>query len=106
MRRFELREFTGGWVIGNFAPSITRSQDFEFGVKYFAKGDREPQHFQAVAQEVTVVVSGRVRVGGLMLSAGDICQIPPGESADFEALENCALAVVKFPSIPDDKFVL
>lgn len=98
-----MEDFKGGWIVGNFAPSIEMTETFEFGVKSFLAGDREPAHFQKVAQELTVVISGRVRLGGQEFVAGEICLIPPNEVADFEAVENGVLAVIKFPSDPMDK---
>lgn len=103
MKKFNLLDFKGGWVIGNFSPSITFTEEFEFGVKNFLAGDVEPEHFQVVASEVTIIVSGLVEIGGKQFGPGEICLLSPGDVADFKALENGALAVVKFPSDPQDK---
>ena len=90
-------------MVGDFVPSLFRTKDFEFAVKYFNKGDREREHFQITAREVTVIVFGNVRIGNALFSAGDVCLIEKGEPADFEAFDDGALAVIKFPSDPDDK---
>lgn len=103
MNKANLEQFSGGWIVGNFHPSLQKTELFEFGVKQFVAGDVEPAHYQKVAQEITVVISGKVRIGGLEFESGDVCQIFPGEVADFEALESGSLAVIKFPSDPMDK---
>lgn len=103
MERFRLEAFTGGWFIGDFSPAIINSPSAEVGVKHFVQGDREPEHYQRICQEVTAVVTGECRIGNARLSAGDVFLIDPLEPADFEALSDVTLVVVKLPSIPSDK---
>ena len=90
-------------MVGNFAPSAAISEDFEFGVKYFASGETEPRHFQRIARELSVVVSGKCRIGDFYMAAGDVLLIEAGEVAGFEAISDCAIAVIKWPSLPSDK---
>lgn len=101
VRRTE--DFIGGWLVGDFSPAMVSSKNFEFAVKYFRRGDIEPKHFQVVSRELSVVVHGSCSIGGRTLEAGDALLIEPGEVAGFEALTDCAIAVVKWPSVPGDK---
>lgn len=94
-----------GWFIGDFTPAVYRSSHFEACVKYFSAGDVEPRHFQKIATEITVIISGKARINENMLSQGDIVTIEPNESADFEALTDTSLVAIKFPSLPADKFL-
>lgn len=103
MKRVRLSEFPGGWVIGNFSPSISVQRDVEVAIKSFRAGDKEPRHWQKVATEATFVISGVIRLGGHELQAGDGLVIPPEIAASFEALEDGSLVAIKWPSIPDDK---
>ena len=105
MERYNLDEMVLGWFIGNFTPSLHANAHIEVGVKRFAKGDREPTHHQLRATEWTCVIQGRVRIGEFIFKENEIAQIPPLESADFEALEDSILVVVKSPSLPSDKIV-
>lgn len=89
--------------MGDFKPSLFQNKFLEVGVKFFQAGDKERSHKQLVATEVTVVIEGTVRIEDLILNAGDVLVIYPGEFADFEALTNGSLTCVKFPSIPSDK---
>lgn len=95
--------FKGGWLVGNFLPSIYTSEDVEVGVKFFNAGDKEPSHKQIIATEITVVNEGKVRIANQCLSPGDILIIEPGQYADFEALTKGSLTCIKFPSLPSDK---
>jgi len=103
MEKFELDKFTGGWFIGNFIPSLHVTLDFEVGVKFFNKGSTELEHYQLKATEYSCVISGKCRIGDTVLGPHDILRINPLESADFFALEDTVIVVVKLPSIPEDK---
>ena len=103
MKIAKLSDFTNGWFLGNFEPSLFRSPDFEICVKNFKKGEVEAAHFQRIATEVTVVLSGSVRMGDYILQVDDILTIYKDEICDFEALTDCKVLGVKFPSLPDDK---
>lgn len=105
MEKFNLDNFTGGWFIGNFSPSLHASLDFEIGVKFFFKGSTELEHYQVKATEFSCVVSGKCRIGDTILGPRDILRIDPQESADFVALEDTVIVVVKYPSIPQDKIL-
>jgi quercetin dioxygenase-like cupin family protein len=106
MERYKLDDFFKGWVVGNFQPSLHQTSHFEVGVKHFDVGDTEAAHKQLVATEITIVVSGRIRLGQEEFSDGDIVSIPPHEVAGFEALTDCTLVCIKFPSLPDDKIIV
>lgn len=103
MIRDHLSRFTGGWFIGDFEPSLTRSFDFEVCIKSFKQGTVEPLHHQRIATEITAVISGTCRIGSEVLNAGDLVLIPAMESADFEALSDITLVAIKMPSLPSDK---
>lgn len=103
MQEYELSDFKLGWIIGNFIPSIHRTPEIEIGIKHYIKGQTEARHKQKTAKEITVVISGSIRMENLILQKGQILMIEPGEYADFEAVTDCSLVCIKFPSIPDDK---
>src|SRR5215469_18154602 len=94
-----------GWFVGNFEPAALHSAECEVAVKHYRAGDREALHYHRVATEITVVVSGTVRMMSRTWQAGDIITIEPGEATEFEALTDAINVVVKLPSQTDDKFV-
>ena len=103
MFKSNLREYKNGWLLGNFSPAVIQTNDFEVCVKSFKVGDREVSHYQVIATEVTVVLSGKVRMGEILLAEDEILVVEPGEVVDFEALTNCKVLGIKFPSLPQDK---
>lgn len=103
--KHQLQDFVGGWLAGHFQPALIANDDVEVAIKIYRAGDREPSHYHAVATEYTVIASGRVRMNGREYVSGDIVQIDPGQSTDFEALEPTTTVVLKTPSVPNDKFI-
>lgn len=105
MKIHRVEDFHGGWIVGNFQPSIIENTSMEVGVKHFHKGQSEEKHFQKIATEVTVVVSGVCRIGQQEFQAGTVIVVEPMEAVDFEALTDCTLVAIKSPSIPSDKIL-
>jgi|LauGreDrversion4_2_1035121.scaffolds.fasta_scaffold1233241_2 hypothetical protein len=103
--RFQLADFKLGWVVGNFEPALLQSSEIEVAVKHFKRGDVEPSHKQLVATEITIVISGEIRLGDNVYGANEIIRIPPGIFADFESLTDSSLVCIKYPSLPNDKIL-
>ncbi|MFN7812575.1 MAG: hypothetical protein ACK5SI_07950 [Planctomycetia bacterium] len=104
MEMHRLEDMQGGWFIGDFSPTVIRTGDVEVAVKAYPAGARESSHHHKVAEEVTVVVTGRARMGDRVVEPGTIVHLQPGESTDFEALEATLTVVVKRPSVKGDKY--
>lgn len=104
MKLYRLDEMKGGWFVGNFEPSCLRTDAFEVASKQYKSGDHESRHVHRIATEITVITAGRVIMNGQTFVAGDVILLEPGESADFEVLEDALTVVVKTPSIIGDKY--
>ncbi|MBE4994515.1 hypothetical protein INF73_21820 [Enterobacter cloacae complex sp. P6RS] len=102
----KLDDMVRGWFVGNFSPAALRTADVEVAVQRFTKGTIESNHYHRQATEVTLLLSGRARMAGLELHAGDIITLLPGNLSSFEALEDCVTVVVKHPGVLNDKFVV
>lgn len=105
MKKYSLFEMTKGWFVGDFSPTVLKTQAVEVGVKQYQGGDYEVRHHHKIAAEITVIVTGKVRMNGELYQAGDILLIEPGESTDFEVLEDAITVVVKYPGAPNDKYM-
>lgn len=105
MKHERLEKMVKGWFVGDFTPSVLRTGAAEVGVKHYRAGDREESHHHKVATEVTVIVSGQVRMLGRVFGPGDIVVVEPGESTAFEALTDAVNVVVKMPGALGDKYV-
>lgn len=105
MKKYQLEDMVKGWFVGGFEPTIINTKDVEVAVKSYKKGESEETHYHKVATEITVIISGCVRMNGIEYSAGDIIVIEPYESTNFEALEDTTNTVVKFPGATNDKYL-
>ena len=104
MKIFNLENMIGGWFIGDFSPSVIKENGFEVGLKKYKSGTYEDKHVHKVSYEITVIVSGKVKMNNKEFSEGEIIYLEPGEAADFLALENTVTCVVKSPSRTKDKY--
>jgi len=104
MKHERLDRMHRGWFVGDFSPTAFASRDCEVGVKRYRAGETEAAHVHKVATELTVVVSGRVRMNGREFGADDIIVLDPGTPADFEVLEDAVTVVVKVPCVAGDKY--
>lgn len=107
MKIAKLENMFKGWFVGNFEPTLLRTNDVEVAVKSYKKGDYEEKHYHKIATELTVIVSGRVKMNGVEYGKGDIIVMEPNEATDFECLEDGTQnVVVKIPGANNDKYIV
>ncbi len=105
MDSFSLDDMFRGWFVGDFSPAVSQSKDFEVAVQRYSAGDEEAEHCHKVATEITVIVSGTACMNGKEYAEGTILRMEPGEYAQFSAVTDVTTVVVKFPSVPGDKYL-
>jgi len=106
MKHAKLNEMVKGWFVGAFSPTAYSTSSCEVAVKSYKAGQTEDEHFHKIATEITLILSGRVRMAGKEWEEGDIVILEPGETTDFEALTDAVNVVVKVPGAQDDKYFL
>lgn len=105
LKLFNLNDFKGGWVAGDFSPTIIKTNKFEVSVKSYMKGDYQEEHFHKKAEEVSIIIKGSARMNGKIYKKDDIVLIEKGESTDFMPLEDETITcVIKSPSVVGDKY--
>jgi mannose-6-phosphate isomerase-like protein (cupin superfamily) len=105
MRISKLEDMTRGWFIGDFEPSLFRTQGFEVAVQHFERGEYAEWHVHKVAAEFTIIISGEAEMNGRSVTKGDIIVLEPGHGSDFRALTEVTTVVVKTPSVKGDKYL-
>ena len=106
MKTAKLENMIKGWFVGNFEPTLLKTNDVEVAVKSYSKGDYEEKHYHKIATEITVITQGRVKMNGIEYKSGDIIVMEPNEATDFECLENeTQNVVVKIPGANNDKYL-
>lgn len=106
MKVNKLNDMFRGWVVGNFDPSLWKTDDVEVAVKEYEAGDYEEKHYHKVATEITIIGKGKVKMNGVEYNSGDIITIEPNEATDFLVIDDTITTVIKFPCVKDDKYVL
>ncbi len=106
MRTHKLEDFTKGWMVGDFEPSIVRSKGTEVAFQSFRAGHVGEKHFHAQTTEITLIVSGHMKLGKEEFKAGDILVMEPYDVSDSEFLADTSLVVIKTPSVPTDKWLI
>jgi len=104
LEKYNLDDMFKGWFIGNFEPSIFKTNDVEVGVKKYKAGDDENAHFHKIATEFTVIISGEVEMNGVVYKENDIIKIVPNVVTNFKAITDVITVVVKLPGANDDKY--
>jgi hypothetical protein len=104
VQKHNLKNFTRGWFIGNFLPSVLRTPNFEVGVLSHSKGELWPAHYQRLATEYNLLLSGSLSINGELILVGEIFIVEPKEVAKPIFHEDCKVLCIKVPSIPHDKY--
>ena len=104
MKIFNLNGMTKGWFIGNFEPSLCKTNECEVAIKEYKKGYKENAHYHKIATEFTCVISGKVKMFDKVYEKGAIIVVEPGDITSFEALEDSVNVVVKIPGANNDKY--
>lgn len=106
MKHARLDDMTKGWFVGAFNPTAHNTDSCEVAVKSYKAGDHEAAHYHKIATEITLILSGTVRMAGREWGAGDIIVLEPGDVTDFEAITDAVNVVVKTPGALNDKYIV
>lgn len=98
-----IKDFTRGWIIGDFQPSIVQTTDLEIGILKLQAGHKADGHWHGKHTEWNIVLTGCARLNGKLYFEGDIFVFEPFEKATVEYLQDTKLLVVKSPAVKDDK---
>jgi|LauGreDrversion4_2_1035121.scaffolds.fasta_scaffold617702_2 quercetin dioxygenase-like cupin family protein len=102
----KINNFIRGWFIGNFEPSLFKTDNFEVGYLTHKKGEKWPKHYHKESVEINYLIKGKMLIQNKELNSGDLFMFEKGEVADPIFLQDCELIVVKVPSIPNDKYLV
>ena len=105
MEKIHINNFVKGWLVGNFEPTLLKTEDIEVGLQSYNAGDEEPQHYHKVGTEISLVVTGSAMFNNCLLTAGEGVVIKPKKSNIFKAITDCKVLVIKYPSNTADKYL-
>jgi quercetin dioxygenase-like cupin family protein len=103
MKIDHIDNFTKGWFVGNFDPSLLKA-NFEVGLHQHKAGEFHQDHFHKLGTEINVMVEGRILINGKTFGPGDIFVFEPYEVSQVRYLTDVKLIVVRDISDPNDKY--
>ena len=98
--------FVRGWFIGDFEPSILRTKTWEMALLKHSKNEKWDFHYHAQADEVNVLLSGRMMLNGHEIRSRNMFTIPKKQIACPLFLEDCMILCIKTPSVIGDKICI
>lgn len=102
----KVESFLRGWIIGDFTPSLLRTQDFEICIVSHKKNEKSSPHYHTSSTEINVVLSGNLEVNGSVLRKHDIFIYERNEVSNVRFISDSELCVIRVPSKPDDKVII
>jgi hypothetical protein len=106
MQKYNIKDFKYGWMVGDFEPSLFRNPFFELAHHFHEAGCSTYPHYHKVTTEMNYIVRGAMMVSGVRLETGDIWIYEPHDLSDVEFLEDTDLVILRWPSIPSDKYMV
>tara|TARA_R100000005_G_scaffold77571_1_gene44796 strand:+ start:183 stop:503 length:321 start_codon:yes stop_codon:yes gene_type:complete len=106
MKKYDIKDMVKGWFIGDFEPSVFKNPFFEVAHHKHEAGYVTPKHTHKIAQELTYIVRGALLVDGQKMTSGQMFLYEPHDIANVTVLEDVDLIVVKWPSVPSDKYMV
>jgi len=97
-------DYIKGWFVGDFDKSIHRTNLFEVAHHKHKKGDPTFPHYHKLTTELNYIVQGELMVSGKHLKTGDMWIYEASEVSSVEFLSDTDLIIVRWPSIPTDKY--
>ena len=104
MKFGKFSEYRGGWIVGDFEPSLFKTDANDIGVLYCKKGDKGDGHLHKKHVEYNVILNGSVLIEDKILDTGDIFIYEPTDKSYVEFLKDTILLVIKNPATKGDKY--
>ena len=103
---WEIKDFTRGWFIGNFIPSIIKTTDFEVGLLTHKQNEKWAFHYHQYMIEINILVSGSMKLNEKIIKKNSIFTIYENEIACPDFIEDCKIICIKVPSVVNDKICI
>jgi len=92
-----------GWLVGNFEPSILKTDLFEVGYMRHKKDEYSSPHLHNEVNEYNVLIKGKIKINNEIFEEGNIFLIPKRMLTHAIFIEDCEVLCIKVPSVPSDK---
>ena len=105
MQTDSLKVYKGGWLVGQFSPSLFQRDNIEVGIHHVSAGTITDSHFHCLSTEFNIVIKGAVLDldSGQLMTQDDIFIYGPCQKSNLQFIEDTSLLVIRDASHPSDK---
>jgi len=106
MKILNFLNFKGGWLVGDFEPSLFKRKNIEVGVHHIKKGYISDGHFHLSSNEYNLLIKGSVinTITKQIYQEGEIIVFEPEDRSNLEFLKDTSILVIRDSSDPNDKY--
>lgn len=101
-----INDYTRGWLIGNFQPSIKQTPDFEIGLLSHKKNEYWDFHYHKLCVEINILIEGKMNINDNIIKNNNIFVFDKNVISCPIFLEDCKILCIKIPSHPNDKYYI
>ena len=107
MKIDSIHNYKNGWVVGDFSPTLLKTNQWEMSIQRFDLGHVSDNHYHKLTTEYNIIVEGGVAFAGdkKIYGRGTIFVIEPNETVDLEYVLDTTLVVFRDGSFPGDKWI-
>ena len=98
--------FIRGWFIGDFIPSIVKTDLFEIALLNHLKDEMWDFHYHRYMIEINVLIKGKMIINEQEIHEGNIFIFEKNQIACPKFLEDCSILCIKVPSVKNDKIII
>lgn len=100
----KISDFVGGWVVGDFEPTLHKTNDVEVSVKYIPKDTIGDGHYHKLGDEFTIILEGQAEDNGRIYNKGDIILLKKMQRNYTKFLQDSMILSIKTISQKGDKY--
>jgi hypothetical protein len=101
-----INDYTRGWLIGNFKPSIKQIPDFEIGILTHKQNEKWDFHYHKLCVEINILIEGKININDNIIENNNIFIFDKNVISCPIFLEDCKILCIKIPSNPNDKYMI
>jgi len=105
-QRYNINNYTRGWIIGDFEPCIKRTCDYEIGILSHKKDEKWGFHYHDETREINILLSGIMVINNISIKKDTIFIFEKGMISCPIFLTDCIVLCIKVPSRPNDKIII
>jgi len=102
----DYKNYTRGWLIGDFEPCIERQKQIEVGYLFHEKNSFWNYHYHKESIEINYLLKGKMVINNEEYNETDIFVMKKNVISCPLFLEDCMVICIKLPAVPKDKYII